>query len=57
MSSRQETLNTFNQRNLATDLENFVMELAQAVMDTTDRSSVDRTTVCTINELLGAMPG
>ena len=32
------------------------MELAQAVMDTTDRN-VDRNTVCTINELLGAMPG
>ena len=32
-----------------------MLELAQAVMDTTDRSS-DRNTVCTINELLGAMP-
>lgn len=32
-----------------------MLELAQAVMDTTDRSG-DRNTVCTINELLGAMP-
>jgi len=53
VTSRQDTLTAFNQRNLATDLESFVLELAQAVMDTNE---TDRSTVYTINELLGAMP-